>query len=73
MIATMAVNLPKETDAVKTTLVVVPAALLQQASLFSLVDFTHVDVIASGKRKLRRSRMTCLPFIYITDGTSFLP
>lgn len=30
MIATMAVNLPKETDAVKTTLVVVPAALLQQ-------------------------------------------
>lgn len=30
MIATMAANLPKETDAVKTTLVVVPAALLQQ-------------------------------------------
>lgn len=30
MIATMAVNLPKDTDAVKTTLVVVPAALLQQ-------------------------------------------
>ncbi|KAG1773367.1 P-loop containing nucleoside triphosphate hydrolase protein [Suillus placidus] len=31
MIATMAANLPKDTDAVKTTLVVVPAALLQQA------------------------------------------
>lgn len=30
MIATMAANLPKDTDAVKTTLVVVPAALLQQ-------------------------------------------
>jgi SNF2 family DNA or RNA helicase len=30
MIATMAVNLPKDTDAVRTTLVVVPAALLQQ-------------------------------------------
>ncbi|KAG2117059.1 SNF2 family N-terminal domain-containing protein [Suillus discolor] len=35
MIATMAANLPRDTDAVKTTLVVVPAALLQQASLFS--------------------------------------
>ncbi|KAG0693881.1 SNF2 family N-terminal domain-containing protein [Suillus ampliporus] len=30
MIATMAVNMPKDTDAVKTTLVVVPSALLQQ-------------------------------------------
>ncbi|KAG1740604.1 SNF2 family N-terminal domain-containing protein [Suillus lakei] len=30
MIATMAANMPKDTDAVKTTLVVVPAALLQQ-------------------------------------------
>ncbi|KAG1873411.1 SNF2 family N-terminal domain-containing protein [Suillus tomentosus] len=30
MIATMAANLPRDTDAVKTTLVVVPAALLQQ-------------------------------------------
>ncbi|OJA08757.1 hypothetical protein AZE42_08874 [Rhizopogon vesiculosus] len=30
MIATMAANMPKDTDAVKTTLVVVPSALLQQ-------------------------------------------
>ncbi|KAG1816727.1 SNF2 family N-terminal domain-containing protein, partial [Suillus subaureus] len=41
MIATMAANLPKDTDAVKTTLVVVPAALLQQASLSSLIGFAH--------------------------------
>jgi len=34
MIATMAVNMPKETDAVKATLIVVPSALLQQVSVF---------------------------------------
>jgi len=34
MIATMAANMPKDTGTVKTTLVVVPSALLQQVSLF---------------------------------------
>lgn len=33
MIATMAANMPKESDSVKTTLVVVPSALLQQVRL----------------------------------------
>lgn len=33
MIATMAANMPRDTDAVKTTLVVVPSALLQQVGL----------------------------------------
>lgn len=33
MIATMAMNLPKDGDEAKVTLVVVPAALLQQVSL----------------------------------------
>jgi hypothetical protein len=35
MIATMAMNMPKPGEACKTTLVVVPAALLQQVDHFS--------------------------------------
>ncbi|KAG2133783.1 P-loop containing nucleoside triphosphate hydrolase protein [Suillus bovinus] len=52
MIATMAANLPKDTDAVKTTLVVVPAALLQQAKIETKSNDLFTVHIHHGRDKL---------------------
>lgn len=45
MIATMATNMPKPDDDCKTTLIVVPAALLQQVRNFQFIGHARLNTI----------------------------
>lgn len=53
MIATMAMNMPDLDDACRTTLIVVPAALLQQVNCYSMVinDGDRLNPLYSGKTR----------------------
>jgi SNF2 family DNA or RNA helicase len=70
MIATMAMNLPALEDQSRTTLVVVPAALLQQVGFPPSVHWQTLTAQGSGKMKLIRKQTTFLTFMFIMEKTS---
>lgn len=66
----MAMNLPALEDQSRTTLVVVPAALLQQVDFPASVHWRILTTQGSGKTKLIRKRTTFLTFTFIMERTS---
>jgi len=70
MIATMAMNLPALEDQSRTTLIVVPAALLQQVSFPHSIHWQTLTAQGSGKMKLIRKQTIFLMFTFIMEKTS---